>query len=270
MEPRAVRTEVVGGEGARRRDAVTEQAPRQHSVCRDPDPELARGRQDVGFDAPGYERVFDLEIGDRMHGCRATERLAAHLRQPDVPHVPGLHHLGDGAHRVLDRHRGIKPGRAVDVDVVDPEARQCVGEEVLHRLRSSVEATPPVVGGAKCAELHAELHVVAATVSQCPADQHLVVPHAVEVARVDEVDAGVDGGMDGGDRLGVIAGAVDAGHAHRTEADARDRGTSFSKGYLLNVHAFTFGRLPTRRQRPVIGGPPIPGSGGARTAQWWM
>ena len=55
--------------------------------------------------------------------CGAPDRLGADFRQPDVPDVAGLDHVGDGADRVLDRHRGIEPGRAIDVDLVDAEPR---------------------------------------------------------------------------------------------------------------------------------------------------
>ncbi|MCW2626031.1 MAG: hypothetical protein JWR48_2753, partial [Mycobacterium sp.] len=38
------------------------------------------------------------------------------------------------------------------------------------------------------------------------AEQHLVVAHAVEVAGVEQGDAGVERGTDGGDALGAVAG----------------------------------------------------------------
>ena len=38
------------------------------------------------------------------------------------------------------------------------------------------------------------------------ADQHLVVAHAVEVAGVEEGDAGIERGVDGGDALRASAG----------------------------------------------------------------
>ena len=78
--------------------------------------------------------------------CGAPHRLGADLRQPDVADVAGLHHLGDGADRVLDRHGGIEPRRAIDVDVVGAEPAQRVGEEVLHRRGPAVDADQPPAG----------------------------------------------------------------------------------------------------------------------------
>jgi hypothetical protein len=67
-----------------------------------------------------------------------------------VADVAGVDHLLDGAHRVLDRHRRVEPGRAVDVDVVDAQPGQRVGQEVLDRLG-------PVVGAAEAADGVAQL-----------------------------------------------------------------------------------------------------------------
>ena len=51
---------------------------------------------------------------------------------------------------------GIEARRAVDVDVVDAEAGEAVGEEVLHRGGARVEAEPAAVRAAQRAELHRE------------------------------------------------------------------------------------------------------------------
>ena len=90
--------------------------------------------------------------------CGAADRLGADLRQADVADVAGLHQVGDGADRVLDRHVRIEARRTVDVDVVDAEPLQRVGEEVLHRRRAGVVADPAAVRVAQGAELHAELN----------------------------------------------------------------------------------------------------------------
>ena len=91
------------------------------------------------------ERVLDLQIADRMHRLRAADRLRSDLRQADGPHVAGLDQIGDGADGVLDRHAGIEARRAIDVDVIDAEARQAVREEVLHRCGTRVDAKPAAV-----------------------------------------------------------------------------------------------------------------------------
>ena len=59
-----------------------------------------------------------------VHGVRAADRVGADLGEADVTHVAGLHQLGDGADRLLDRHVGVEPRGPVDVDVVDAQALQ--------------------------------------------------------------------------------------------------------------------------------------------------
>jgi hypothetical protein len=99
----------------------------------------------IGITAYGDKRVLDLQVGDGMHLVGPPQRLGPGLRQPDVAHVAGLHELGDGAHRLFDRHLRIDAPEPVDVDVVGAEAGQGVGERVLDRLRrpSMPRISPP-------------------------------------------------------------------------------------------------------------------------------
>ena len=113
-------------------------------------------------------------------------------------------------------HGGIEAAGTIDVDVIHAEPRQRVRQEVLHRGRPRVDAEPAAVRAAQRAELHREQRLVAA-IPQRPADQQLVVPGAVVVAGVEQRDAGVERGVDGGDALALVGGAVHAGHAHAAE-----------------------------------------------------
>ena len=61
-----------------------------------------------------------------------------------------------------------------------------------------------------------------AATCQGPPDERLVVAVAVGVGRVDEVDAQVEGVVQRGDRLGLVGGAVGAGHPPAAQADRRD------------------------------------------------
>ena len=60
------------------------------------------------------------------------------------------------------------------------------------------------------------------------------MPHAVEVAGVEQVDPGVEGGVDRGDALGAFSGTIHAGHAHAAEAEGGDLRTSGSEGAVLH------------------------------------
>ena len=103
---------------------------------------------------------------------------------------------------------GIEPRRAVDVDIVDAEAAERIGEEVLHRERPRIVARPVPGRIAQRAELDADDDAVAVAPGKRLADQHLVVAHAVEVAGVEERDAGIESGVDRGDALAAIGRAV--------------------------------------------------------------
>ena len=70
----------------------------------------------------------------------AADGVGADFGQADVPDVAGLDHVGDGADRVFDRHRRIEPRRPVDVDVIDAEPLQRIGDEILHRGRAAVHS----------------------------------------------------------------------------------------------------------------------------------
>ena len=55
------------------------------------------------------------------------------------------------------------------------------------------------------------------------------MPHAVEVARVEQGDAGVERGVDGGDALDFVGRPVEVGHSHAAEANRRDGQTAAAK-----------------------------------------
>ena len=85
-----MRAEVVAAQRPVRAPVAAEQAAREHAVGRDADAQLAHGGQDLLLDAAREQRVLDLDVGDRVHGGRAPDRLRADLGQADVPHVAGL------------------------------------------------------------------------------------------------------------------------------------------------------------------------------------
>ncbi len=91
------------------------EAARQHAIGGDADAELAAGLQDVALDAALDQRIFDLEIDDRMHGVRAADGVGADLGQADMPDVAGLHQFGEAADRLprWERwDRGAPAGRS--------------------------------------------------------------------------------------------------------------------------------------------------------------
>jgi hypothetical protein len=67
------------------------------------------------------QRVLDLQIADRVNGIGAPDRVGTDLGKADMADIACLHHVGDCADGVLDRHRRVKTGWAVDVDVLGIE-----------------------------------------------------------------------------------------------------------------------------------------------------
>src|SRR5262245_64806305 len=105
--------------------------------------------------------------------------------------------------------------------MVQPKSRETVGDKVLRRGRPRVDAEPTSVGAPQCAKLYRDERLVA-PIPQGPANEQLVVSGAVVVAGVEQVDAGVEGGVDGGDALSFIGRSVHAGHPHAPKRQRRD------------------------------------------------
>jgi hypothetical protein len=141
-----------------------------------------------------------------------------------VTHVTSLHHVGDRPNGILDRHGRVEPRRPVDVDVVGAEPAQRIAEEVLHRERPRIVAQPIAADIAQRTELDADDDAVAITAGKRFADQHLVVTHAVEIAGVEEVDAGIESGVNRGDALAAVSRPVHVRHSHAAKPDGRDLG----------------------------------------------
>src|SRR5580693_4013321 len=83
--------------------------------------------------------------------------------------------------------------------------------------RSAQDAGLAVGAGPVDAELGGQLHLAAA-VRDRTADQYLVVAGAVGVRRVQERHARIERGVDGGDGLVPVRGAVPFAHSHAAEA----------------------------------------------------
>jgi len=61
----------------------------------------------------------------------ATSGLRTDLGEPDVADVSGLDEVGEGAHGLLDGDGRVEAPWPIDVDVIDPETGQAVGDGVL-------------------------------------------------------------------------------------------------------------------------------------------
>ncbi len=86
------------------RRAAGQDAVRGHA-----DPEFPDRGQDLRLDTPAHQRVLDLQRTDGMDGIGPADGVRPHLREAEVPHVPGPDHLRDRADRVLDRDARVEP-----------------------------------------------------------------------------------------------------------------------------------------------------------------
>src|SRR5580692_9710985 len=126
-----------------------------------------------------------------MRGVRLANGFDANFGEADVANVSRFDHVGDGPDGVFDRNFWIEARGTVDIDVVDFEALQCVGKKILYGCRTRVDADPGAIGSAHSGEFYREQSFVA-TVFQGASNKHLIVPHAVKVASVEQIDTRVE------------------------------------------------------------------------------
>ena len=203
------------------RDLSGQEAAPERAVGDERDPELADRGEQLGFRIAAPQRVLSLQRRNRMHGVSAANGLRRRFGQAEIPHLAGGHELGHRADRLLDRRVRVDAVLVVDVDGVDAEPLQRRVARLAHVLRPAVDAEERAVLGADVAELRGEHHLVAA-IANGPADQTLVGERAVDVGRVQEIDAEIDRAVNGRDRSLVIGPAVEVGHAHAAEPDRRN------------------------------------------------
>src|SRR5262249_51691132 len=129
------------------------QAAGKDAVGGDADAQLRQHREDLGLGSTADDCVFDLQIRDRVHRVRATDRICPDLGEPDRAHVTCLDQVGDGANRLLDGDRRIQAAGTIDIDVIDAEPSQAIADEVLYGRRAHVHADPAAVRPAQRAEL---------------------------------------------------------------------------------------------------------------------
>ena len=68
--------------GRRLGPVAADQAARQHAIGGDADAELAAGGQDRLLDAARDQRIFDLQVDDRMHRGGTADRLGPTSDRP--------------------------------------------------------------------------------------------------------------------------------------------------------------------------------------------
>jgi hypothetical protein len=152
---------------------------------------------------------------DRMG---AADGLRPRLGEAEMAHLALAHEIGHRPHRVLDGRVGIDPVLVVEIDHLHLEPPQARVAGLAHVIGLSADAEARPVGSAHIAELGGEHHLVA-PVGDGAAHQLLVMADAVHVGGVEEGHAELDGAVDRGDGLALVAAAIELRHAHAAEAE---------------------------------------------------
>ena len=158
----------------------------------------------LGIAAP--QRVLASAARDRMHRVRAADRRRAGLGQPEVAHLARAHQLGHRADGLLDRRlRGRRGAGSRGRSSSTPRRCRLASQACAHVVGLAVDAAHRAVAGSRTMP-----NLVARTTSSRrprmarPTSSSLR-ERAVHVGRVEEVDAEVEGAVDGGDRLRLVA-----------------------------------------------------------------
>src|SRR6266513_2349367 len=154
-----------------------------------------------------------------MDLVRPADGGRTRLGQSQRPYLALLDESLHRAHRLLDRHLGIDAVLVIQIDHLNSEALQARLAGAHHVLGPAVDVLLSL-RGLHLAELGGDDDAVAPA-AQRSSEQLLVVPPAVHVGRVEEIDALVEGVMDRRDRLvvGLVAGIATL----RTRYGARNR-----------------------------------------------
>src|SRR5262249_55544931 len=218
-------------------------------------------REDLLGRVPVEQGVLALHGAQRVDGVRPPDGGRRGFREAQGAHLPLLHQPRHRADRLLDRHLGIDPVLEVEVDDVDAEAAEAGVAGLLHVGGPAVHEIALAVGAPHLAELRGHAGPIAPALHG-PAEQLRVVALAVHVEAVQEVDPAVHGCLDHGDRLGVVARTVDAGHRHAAQPDGRDLEVAVSQ-LAVSHDALLSGREGVPTQGIVIrldrGATPGPG-----------
>lgn len=121
---------------------VTDRAKGQHLHTQ----LLRRGNQ-LALNTAIQERILHFHRMDGMHTAGAAQGLHVHHGEADVPDIAGLHLIGDGPHQILHGNGGIHPGGLVEINVVQSQTAQGIGQVSLDIVRLHVQPVDAALGG---------------------------------------------------------------------------------------------------------------------------
>ena len=186
---------VLAGTETTRQPAPGQRAPRE-----DPHPEGLGRRQDVPLDAPdedgvrgllGHEALASPSLG---HPLGLHDLLGREGGTAEGADLAGMDQIAEGPEGLVHVDRLVGPVDLVQVDVVDaqaPQALLALGDDPPPRVPLGVG-----VVAHRRVHLGGQHHTRPVHLGQRLPHDHLRLAGRVDVGRVDEVDAAVEGLMD--------------------------------------------------------------------------
>ena len=218
----------VGVAGALAGELTGEKAAGQRAPHQQAEALVADQRNRVALDVAAGQRVVGLraleplETAPLRHAERLHQLPRFEVRAADVAHLAGADQVGQGAQRLVDGRLGVGAVNLVEVDAVGAEPFQAR----LARVDDVQPGKADLVGAGPHAAAHlGRDHHVAAAAGQRAAEDLLRIAGGVDVGRVEEVDAGIEGPPHERVRL-LLAQCADhlplGAERHRTQAELRD------------------------------------------------
>src|SRR5215218_10181411 len=147
-----------------------------------------------------------------MDRIAAPQRLRRAFGQRDETRLAFLHQLRHPADAFFDRNVGIDTRHAEHVERVDAEIAQALLAALTQIARVAAAAHGIGAALARAAALGMNDDVASAAADRL-ADQPMIVTLAIARRGVEEVDTAIERKPNGGDRLSVVGGSIDARHA---------------------------------------------------------
>src|ERR1700730_3294093 len=156
-----------------------------------------------------------------MHSMGAADRLQPRFRETEIPDLALPHEFSHGADSLFYWRIDVDAVLIVEVNNLNAETPETCFAAGAYIVRRTFHAYVVPVRPSQNAELSCE-HDPITAVPDRAAHQFLVPPHSIDVSRVEQFDAELDGTMDRVDTLQLAARPIEFAHAHAAKAKGRD------------------------------------------------
>src|SRR5439155_20202875 len=219
LEARGVAPPVVGSQVLEALDLPRQEPAPEGAVGDEGDAELAAGGEDFVLRLAAPQRILGLQGADWVYTVRAANGGRSRFGEAEITHFALLDQPRHGAYRLLDRHAAVDPVLVIKVDGVQPEPLQAPLAGLPEVLGAAIHPGEAALRVAYVAELGREEHLAAAAADRLT-HQFLVAALPVNVGSVQEIQAQIEGPLNGLDRLLIVPRPVEFRHAHASESQS--------------------------------------------------